>query len=76
MKHLAFSSASSLIALIGTSALAVAQDVRAGKAAYGDWQTDAPGVARKITVNDLSAPLETQPARNFSKVSPSPPMPL
>jgi glucose/arabinose dehydrogenase len=68
MKHLAFSSVSSLIVLLGTSALAVDQDVRAGKAAYGDWQTDAPGVTRKITANDLSAPLETPPGRNFSKV--------
>src|SRR5437867_12531234 len=27
-----------------------------GKAAMGDWRSDAPGVRRKITVNDLPAP--------------------
>src|SRR6266699_7271962 len=27
-----------------------------GKAAMGDWTSDAPGVRRKITVNDLPAP--------------------
>src|SRR5215475_11345388 len=68
MKHLAFSSVSSLIVLLGTSALAVDQDVRAGKAAYGDWQTDAPGVMRKITANDLSPPHETPSNANRSKV--------
>lgn len=29
---------------------------RTGLAAYGDWRTDAPGVRRKITVNDLFSP--------------------
>ena len=66
MKHLTFGLASTLVAFVVTSAPAVAQDVRTGKAAYGDWQTDAPGVARKITVGDLSAP--TRSAANFSKV--------
>src|SRR5438046_9879565 len=27
-----------------------------GKAAMGDWKSDAPGVRRKITVNDLPPP--------------------
>src|SRR5436853_7406377 len=27
-----------------------------GKAAMGDWTSDAPGVRRKITVDDLPAP--------------------
>jgi hypothetical protein len=58
--------ATSLLALL--SLPAPAQDVRVGKAAYGDWQTDAPGVMRKITVNDLSAPFETSSGRNFSKI--------
>jgi hypothetical protein len=66
MKTLSFCTATSLLALLSLPALA--QDVRVGKAAYGDWQTDAPGVMRKITVNDLSAPLETPSGRNFSKI--------
>src|SRR6202521_139863 len=72
MTHLAFNTACSLVALLATSALAVADDVRAGSSAFGDWQTDAPGVTRKITVSDLPAPLATPPARNFSKVIPKP----
>jgi glucose/arabinose dehydrogenase len=66
MTHLAFNTAFSLVALLATSALA--DDVRTGSAAYGDWQTDAPGVIRKITVGDLPSPLATPSARNFSKV--------
>ena len=41
---------------------------RTGRSAYGDWQTDAPGVTRKITVGDLNAPLETPVTANRSKV--------
>src|SRR4051812_29841107 len=33
--------------------------VLTGRDAFGDWTTDAPGVRRKITVADLSAPFET-----------------
>jgi glucose/arabinose dehydrogenase len=65
MKHPTFGLASTLVAFVVT-APAVAQDVRTGRAAYGDWQTDAPGVTRKITVGDLYAP--TRSAANFSKV--------
>ena len=68
MTHLAFNTACSLVALLATSAFALADDVRTGSAAYGDWQTDAPGIIRKITVGDLPSPLATPPARNFSKV--------
>ena len=68
MRDLRFNAAASLVALLATSALAVADDVRAGKAAYGDWQTDAPGVTRKITVGDLNTPFETPSKANQSKV--------
>jgi glucose/arabinose dehydrogenase len=34
---------------------AVAQ-TRTGATAFGDWRTDAPGVVRKITVDDVPAP--------------------
>src|SRR5438552_4894076 len=39
-----------------------------GKEALGDWTTDAPGVRRKITVNDLATPYETPSANNFPRV--------
>jgi glucose/arabinose dehydrogenase len=35
-----------------------------GKAATGDWTTDAPGVRRKLTVADLPAPYATQSVDN------------
>ena len=65
MTRVAIRTVSSVAVLLATSALALAEDVRTGKAAYGDWQTDAPGVMRKITVNDLAAPLETPPSANM-----------
>src|SRR5438477_11818243 len=39
-----------------TAATAEPDSVLTGKAAMGDWTTDAPGVRRKITVQDLPAP--------------------
>lgn len=41
---------------------------RTGKDALGDWTTDAPGVRRKITVDDLATPYETPSANNFPRV--------
>lgn len=41
---------------------------RTGKDALGDWTTDAPGVRRKITVDDLATPYETPSANNGAKV--------
>jgi glucose/arabinose dehydrogenase len=68
MTRVAIRTATPIAVLLATSALALAEEVRTGKAAYGDWQTDAPGVMRKITVNDLAAPLETPPTAHFSRV--------
>ena len=47
-----------LLAVISVGGLspALAQEVRTGAAAYGDWRSDAPGVARHITAADLPAP--------------------
>ena len=45
--------------VLGLGAAAIAQapgELRTGAAAYGDWSTDAPGVRRKITANDLPTP--------------------
>jgi glucose/arabinose dehydrogenase len=43
-------------------------DARTGKDALGDWTTDAPGVRRKITLDDLATPYETPSAQNFPRV--------
>lgn len=51
-----------------TPAHAAEEALREGQAAMGDWTTDAPGVRRKITVNDLPQPGATESARNFSKL--------
>lgn len=39
-----------------------------GKAAMGDWTTDAPGVRRRITVGDLPPPNATESAKNQPKL--------
>jgi glucose/arabinose dehydrogenase len=39
-----------------------------GKDALGDWTTDAPGVRRKITVDDLAKPYDTPSADNSPKI--------
>jgi glucose/arabinose dehydrogenase len=39
-----------------------------GKDALGDWTTDAPGVRRKITVDDLARPYDTPSANNHPRV--------
>ena len=41
--------------------------VLTGRDALGDWTTDAPGVRRKITIDDLAKPFETPSANNFPK---------
>ncbi len=38
--------------------------VLTGKAALGDWTADAPGVRRRLTLNDLPAPNPAESARN------------
>ena len=42
--------------------------VLTGKAAMTDWISDAPGVRRRITVNDLPSPNPEQSARNQPKL--------
>jgi len=39
-----------------------------GQAALGDWTTDAPGVRRKLTLDDLPAPYATVSADNGAKM--------
>ena len=72
MKSSHFGAACTIAALLATASAAVAQAVRTGNAAYGDWHSDAPGLIRKITVDDLPPPLATPSAANRSKVIPKP----
>src|SRR5258708_4888926 len=56
--------------------LQFATEVRAlltGKAAMGDWRSDAPGVRRRIAPSDLPAPYATASARNGPRIVPRPP---
>jgi glucose/arabinose dehydrogenase len=57
------------IAVIQT-ALAAGQQpsqVLTGQDALGDWTTDAPGVRRKITLDDLPQPFDTRSANNWPR---------
>jgi glucose/arabinose dehydrogenase len=51
-----------------------AQTLLTGKAAMGDWRSDAPGVRRRITPADLPAPYATPSAHNGPRVAPQPPL--
>jgi glucose/arabinose dehydrogenase len=54
--------------LIGTSLLPAAEEkVLTGKAAMGDWTSDAPGVRRRLTVDDLPKPNAEESAKNQPK---------
>jgi glucose/arabinose dehydrogenase/cytochrome c2 len=46
--------------------------LRTGKAALGDFRSDAPGVRRRLSLADLPPPLETASARNSPRVSDRP----
>lgn len=68
-----------LFALISFSAMLIAADAREaggklleGKAAMGDWTSDAPGMRRKITVDDLPPPSSNVLAINPPRVVPRP----
>jgi glucose/arabinose dehydrogenase len=56
------------ILFVLAATVAHAGDVLTGKDALGDWTTDAPGVRRKITVDDLATPYDTPSARNNPRV--------
>src|ERR1700694_904136 len=49
------------------------QALLTGKAAMGDWRSDAPGVRRRIAPADLPAPYATPSARNGPRIVPQPP---
>lgn len=49
-----------------------ANGVLTGQAAFGDWETDAPGVRRKITVADLPKPHASRSVDNGPRLVPRP----
>lgn len=49
---------------VGSVVSAFAADVLTGPKAFGDWRSDAPGVQRKITPQDLPAPFASRSASN------------
>jgi len=49
-----------------------AAGVLTGREALGDWTTDAPGVRRRLTLDDLPKPFDTESAKNFPRVVPRP----
>lgn len=73
-----------LLGLVGLVACSQAQNVASprneaapgtlltGKAAFGDWSTDAPGVRRKIVPADLPAPGDTPSVDNGPRIVPAP----
>ncbi len=60
--------ATALLCAFAAGAQQAATAVLTGQDALGDWTTDAPGVRRKITVDDLPKPFDTRSANNFPRV--------
>ena len=50
----------------------VQRNTLAGKDALGDWTTDTPGVRRRITVDDLPKPYDTESVDNGPRMVPQP----
>ncbi len=62
-----------LVACLAASAALADDGVRTGRAAYGDWRSDAPGVQRLITPADLPPPYATPSVDNVSSHLARPP---
>jgi len=54
------------------AAAAARAETLTGQAAYGDWKSDAPGVARRITAADMPAPNLVKPAFSPPALVPEP----
>ena len=52
------------LSLVSSAWSAEPGQVLTSRDAFGDWTTDAPGVRRKISVDDLAKPFETR-SSNF-----------
>jgi glucose/arabinose dehydrogenase len=50
---------------MGSTILASAEEIRTGRAAFGDWRDDAPGVRRLIKPGDLPDPAMEESVANF-----------
>ena len=61
-----------VLALAPLLSVAAEEEVLTGQAAMGDWTTDAPGVRRRITVEDLPGPNAKESAKNQPKEVPRP----
>ena len=58
--------------LTGTSAAPILGTTLTGNEAKGGWETDAPGVRRKLTPADLPAPFDSRSVDNGPRVVPQP----
>jgi glucose/arabinose dehydrogenase len=65
--------AAALSIAVQLEAAAEGDTLLTGKAAMGDWRSDAPGVRRKITVQDLPPPRSNVLAINPPRVARRPP---
>lgn len=70
--HFCFKPLSAVILLMLLTTLSdrslYSQQTLTGKDALGDWTTDAPGVRRKITLDDLATPYDTTSAKNHPRI--------
>ncbi|HEX4298574.1 MAG TPA: PQQ-dependent sugar dehydrogenase, partial [Devosia sp.] len=72
MRHLIFAAGAvfaggALALLAGPASAQDGSAVLTGKAAFGGWKDDAPGVTRKLTVDDLEAPYVSPSASNNAR---------
>jgi glucose/arabinose dehydrogenase len=65
--------ASTTAATLSRAAQTTGSELLTGEAARGDWQTDRPGVRRKLTTADLPAAYATQSAKNHPHEIAQPP---
>lgn len=61
-----------LIATLFVPALCVAQPIRTGESALGDWRSDVPGLTRHITQADLPQPAATPSSSRGPRVTQRP----
>jgi glucose/arabinose dehydrogenase len=63
-----------VLSLVLCASTALADDPKShgrtltGQDALGDWTTDAPGVRRKVTLDDLAKPYDTPSAENHPRI--------
>jgi glucose/arabinose dehydrogenase len=61
-----------LFALLISTPVRADEPLREGEAAYGDWRSDAPGVRRLITPDDMPPPNATPSAGRWPRLAPRP----